>query len=64
MVRIHRPRCSTINGLVQKRGNQKMLRQSNDLAEGQNARSFCFLFKSMYTGRWNFDFSSNPVHEI
>ena len=28
---------------------------------------FCFFFKSMYPGTWNFDFSSNPctgVHEI
>ena len=28
---------------------------------------FCFVFKSMYPGTWNFDFSSNPctpVHEI
>ena len=28
---------------------------------------FCFFFKSMYPGTWNFDFSSNPctpVHGI
>ena len=67
MVRIYRPRCSTINGLVQKRGNQKMLRKSNDLAEGQNARSFLqtnwsFLTVGEYHLSFN-NFSSLYVNE-